>query len=302
MNFTMLLALFLMLPFSLKGDEKPFDKSDCKYYLAVCAFFQDEEPYLKEWLEYYLQLNVEHFYLFNNSSHDNFRQVLAPYLEQGVVELMDWPSKVEGGNWMPDQEEAYNYCIKKCEKETYWLAICDIDEFFVPIKKPDLPSYLAQFDDDTQLGGIQVNMQLFGTSKLASLPKDKLLIESLIYRAPWNYVSTTPPDNRVVKSIVRPHAVSYYRIHEGDYKEIFYVYPGTGFDRFQPIDISEILLCHYWTGAEDNFYEVKIARRLRFMRKSYKEKMLKKRDELNQVEDRIMDRFIPELRSRVGLP
>lgn len=289
-----------MLPLNLNSDEA-FDKSGCKHYLSVCAFFQDEAPHMKEWLEYYRLLGVERFYLFNNLSHDNYLEVLAPYISEGIVELMDWPSEQEGINWMPDQEKAYNYCIKKCVNETYWLAIVDLDEFIVPVKKPDLVSYLAQFDDQAMLGGIKVNWQLFGTSGLSSIPKDKLLIESLVFKAPWNYIEKTPPDNRVVKSIVRPHAVSYYRIHEGSYKENFYAHPLGGRGRKQAVDISEILICHYWTGAEDNFYDVKIGRRLRFMPENYREVMLKKRDELNQVEDRIMDRFIPQLRTRLGL-
>lgn len=32
-----------------------------RYYLAAAAIFQDEAPYLKEWIEYHKLIGVEHF-------------------------------------------------------------------------------------------------------------------------------------------------------------------------------------------------------------------------------------------------
>lgn len=31
-------------------------------YLAVCAIFRDEAPYLAEWIEFHRLVGVEHFY------------------------------------------------------------------------------------------------------------------------------------------------------------------------------------------------------------------------------------------------
>lgn len=274
-----------------------------QYFLSICAFFQDEAAYLKEWIEYHRLVGVQHFYLFNNNSSDNYQEVLQPYLKNGIVELSDWPGSAANGNWTPDQNRAYEYCIKNVANITEWLAIIDVDEFIVPVDQPDITSYLAQYKNMPKVGLIKINMQLYGTSHLPSLPKDKLMIESLILKAPWDY--HTPgktPDHTVVKSIVRPHAMKYYRIHEGECLAGYHSMPLNTFSgRFQPVQIDRIRLNHYWTRADDFFYNVKLARRERAT-PGYIEIMLEKNKDLNQVEDTIMERFIPRLKERMQSP
>ncbi|MBR7025230.1 MAG: glycosyltransferase family 2 protein, partial [Selenomonadaceae bacterium] len=53
------------------------DKNLFLYDLAVVAIFKNEGHYLKEWLDYHLFAGVEHFYLYNNNSTDNYEEVLA---------------------------------------------------------------------------------------------------------------------------------------------------------------------------------------------------------------------------------
>ena len=38
-------------------------------------------------------LGVEHFYLYNNESTDDFETVIMPFIEKGLVELYDWDSE-----------------------------------------------------------------------------------------------------------------------------------------------------------------------------------------------------------------
>jgi hypothetical protein len=53
--------------------------------------FKDEAPWLKEWISYHHNiLGVEHFYLYNNDSSDDYREVLRPWIDQHIVELIDW--------------------------------------------------------------------------------------------------------------------------------------------------------------------------------------------------------------------
>ena len=62
-----------------------------RHQLCACAVFQNEARFLKEWIEYHRLVGVEKFYLYNNNSTDAFNTVLYPYLNNGVVELIDWP-------------------------------------------------------------------------------------------------------------------------------------------------------------------------------------------------------------------
>src|SRR5436190_22744853 len=67
-----------------------------QYNLAVCAMFQNEARFLKEWLEFNILIGVEHFYLYNNYSTDNYLEILQPYIDAGIVDCIGWPYSHEG--------------------------------------------------------------------------------------------------------------------------------------------------------------------------------------------------------------
>ena len=110
-----------------------------KYYLSLCTIFKNEAKYLKEWIEYHLIVGYEHFYVYNNFSEDNYEEVLAPYIEKGLVTLIDWPIK-------SGQMQAYNDCVEKFKDDNYWICFQDADEFAVPIKHNDVKEYLHNFE------------------------------------------------------------------------------------------------------------------------------------------------------------
>ena len=61
------------------------DTRQRKHRVALCLIFKNEAPFLKEWLDYHLALGVDHFYLYNNNSDDDFREVLRPYATGGEL-------------------------------------------------------------------------------------------------------------------------------------------------------------------------------------------------------------------------
>ena len=58
-----------------------------KHYLSMVAIFQNEDRFLKEWIEFHRLMGVEHFYLFNHLSTDHFMDILNPYINMKIVEL-----------------------------------------------------------------------------------------------------------------------------------------------------------------------------------------------------------------------
>ena len=57
--------------------------------LSIGAIFCNEAPSLKEWLDHYINRNVDHFYLINDNSNDNFKEVLDPYIQKGYITLFN---------------------------------------------------------------------------------------------------------------------------------------------------------------------------------------------------------------------
>ena len=61
------------------------------YELVVASMFYNEAPYLREWVEYHRMAGVDHFWLYNDNSTDNWKEVLLPFMEEGLVEVFNWP-------------------------------------------------------------------------------------------------------------------------------------------------------------------------------------------------------------------
>jgi Glycosyltransferase family 92 len=265
-----------------------------QYEISVCAIFQNEAPYLKEWIEYHRMLGAQHFYLYNNSSNDNYLDVLSYYIDNKIVTLIDWPSPLDK-DWTPHQIKAYNDCIEKVKNITKWLAIIDIDEFIVPITYKNLSKMLRHYRG---IGGLQIFWQFFGTSKTCEIPKDKTLIEALTRKArrdhDWNYN---------FKTICRPSAVRKFFVHGAKYHSPWFaIFPHhTRGGAQQPINIDIVRIHHYWTRDEKYFREQKIPRRERFEKIPYtEEKIQELMHALDQEEDLSILRFVNPLKKRLS--
>jgi hypothetical protein len=158
------------------------------FYLAMCAGYRNEAPYLAEWIEFHRLVGVEHFFLYNARSTDHHREVLAPYIEDGVVTLNpDW----EGISYQ--QADTFTECLRAHGHESRWIAFIDIDEFlFSPTGRP-LPELLVEYE---QWPAVAVNWALFGRSGHVTKP-DGLVIENYLMRS-------DTPTNLFTKKIVDP--------------------------------------------------------------------------------------------------
>jgi hypothetical protein len=279
----------------------PFLQGHYKYEVAICAIFRDEAPYLKEWIEFHKLVGVTHFYLYNNLSNDNYKKVLAPYLKKGLVEIIDWPfESTDQTVWGPIQCSAYVDGVKRAEGKVKWLAIIDIDEYCFPSKNKKLQDVLKNFE---AYGGVVVHWQLYGTSSIKKISREKTLIESLTLRADSDY-----GENQHIKSIVRPERVvcdwtTGWTPHNVIYKKGYFAVntnflPVPGF-HFSPVTIDKLRINHYWTRDEDFFYRFKIGRRGKWL--DSPEGLIEKIKNFNQVEDYTILRYTPALRLKLGL-
>ncbi len=57
------------------------------HYLAACLLFKDAASYLDEWLRFHLRVGVDHFYLYDNDSMDDYESVVRPFVNAGRVTL-----------------------------------------------------------------------------------------------------------------------------------------------------------------------------------------------------------------------
>jgi hypothetical protein len=159
------------------------------HYLAACAVFRNEAPYLSEWIEFHLAVGVEHFYLYNNNSQDDFQPTLAARIADGTVTLVDMSEH-------PVQIKAYDHCLSKHRLDARWIAFIDVDEFLMPVTSSDLRQVLIDYEDHP---AVCVNWLVYGSSGRIVAPRKKLIIEAFTRRAPMDW-----PWHRTSKSVVDP--------------------------------------------------------------------------------------------------
>jgi Glycosyltransferase family 92 len=170
-------------------------KRDPRHYLAACAIYRDEAPYLAEWIEFHRLVGFERFYLYDNDSEDNHLDVLAPYIDEGIVVVHDW-----NGPHLPGQIDAYQHAISTYGDEARWIGCFDIDEFlFSPTHRP-VSEVLRDYE---QWPGVVVNAPRFGPSGHRTKP-DGLVIESYLTHLQLG-------SDRTLKSVVDPAAVESVR-------------------------------------------------------------------------------------------
>lgn len=271
-----------------------------KFDLSICAIFQDEAPYMREWIEFHRLVGVEHFWLYNNNSTDNYAEVLAPYIHEGVVELIEWPS--DRNDWdsfcFSVQPRAYTDAVKRARGVSKWLAILDLDEFlFSPIQNNVAKLLNREF---SSCAGVCVNWQLYGTSFIYSIPTNKTTIEMLTLKAETKY-----PRNLLYKSIVQPKYVTEcLNPHYCNYvPKVWHV--NTRHERVDPnnnhaIVVDKLRINHYWARDEMYSETIKIPRYEKFGNGS-KESVWDEVSRLNKVTDGAILKFVPALRKRLGL-
>lgn len=181
------------------------------YELSVLAMFREESKYLKEWIDYHRIVGVEHFWLYNDHSTDNFYEVLKEYVDTGIVEVIDWTTGGCEWNFLR-QPGIYVDGLKKAIGKTKWLAILDLDEFLIPMRDQTVTECLEKhYKEATE---IYVNYRHFGTSKV-TVPEG----ESMLYHL-TSCSLKGHPRNLVGKCIVRPECVILEKVWTPHYFEL----------------------------------------------------------------------------------
>ncbi|SCY84852.1 glycosyltransferase family 92 protein [Flavobacterium anhuiense] len=224
-----------------------------KYSASICCIFKNEARYFDEWIRYHLVIGVDHFYLYNNNSDDNFLEVLQPYIEKGIVDLIEWP-------FNHSQMLAYEDCYKKYKNDTNWLAFIDVDEFVCPLATDNIKSWLESYKN---YHGVAIYWKQFGSNGKLNHNLEQLVIEQYTQCWPKPSVFTKMFCNMnfPISEFENPHVLNSkvfgFRVPPiNQYKNIM----SLGMNLKFSFQSSTIQINHYWGKAYDSFVESKINR------------------------------------------
>lgn len=150
------------------------DNRNLKYEVSLCLIFKDEGRFLKEWLDYHITIGVDHFYLYDNNSIDDYKSVVQPYIDKGIVTLIDWP-------YQQAQVKCYKHCLETYCNETKWIGYIDADEFICLKYALTIKEWLISY---AKFPAIVIDWLQFGTNGLVDHDFSKYVIEQ--YFSCWD--------------------------------------------------------------------------------------------------------------------
>jgi vacuolar-type H+-ATPase subunit F/Vma7 len=263
-------------------------KEGFRHELSVLAVAKNEAPYIKEWLEFHKLAGVEKFYIYDNESEDNLKEVLQPYIDKGEVEYTFFPGKAV-------QMKAYDHAVKRFRNETRWLAVIDIDEFIVPVSAEGITGVIKQIEQEYgKFVSLAITCLAYGHNGHYHKP-DGLIVKNFTKRQEEETI-------RNIKSIVNPRSVlcfpdSHHAIHlfsQNRINENGKKVPKYSYEFISQSSLAKIRINHYFTKSYEE-YKQKIERgSARLGCKRLKHQPFDP-DYLSQIEDMVMDKYIPVL-------
>jgi Glycosyltransferase family 92 len=167
--------------------------------VAVCARFRNEGPYLREWLDYHLAAGIEHFYLYESFSTDDYLDILSPYIQRRVVTLFrDWPH-------IPVSPAAEEHCLLNAMGRHEWLGFLDLDEFVVVRGNASIGAFLSEFRESP---GVALHWRMFGSGGRKTRESSSVVASHTV---------RAKDPNRHVKCFVRPACVTQHRNPHSSY-------------------------------------------------------------------------------------
>lgn len=146
--------------------------------LCIVSIFKNESHIMKEWIDHYIKEGVNHFFLIDNGSNDNYNTILDKY--DNITLAID-STKYK-------QEEHYNnYFLEKC-KNYKWVLVCDFDEFIYSRNGYNtISDYLKTFNNK-DISQIFIPWKMFGSSGFNTLNKKqpKQVVENFTKRLDYD--------------------------------------------------------------------------------------------------------------------
>jgi len=213
------------------------------YYLSVGAMFKNESHSIKEWIQHYLHHGVDHFYLINDNSNDNFMDSIQEYIDGDKITLFNTKEDYYFGR----QRNIYNKYILPVLKETKWLLMVDLDEYVWSTMDINLCNILKSCE---HLGQIQIRQAIFGSNGLIKQPK--YVVESFTKRRLDNSM-----DAKYKYFINSDYEFSSLNIHHADFVNAEFV---TDVTKFMIINLEYFVCNHYCCQSKEFWNNVKCTR------------------------------------------
>ena len=238
--------IFLVIFTYILAKSNYHKKEDIK--IALCTMGRRENLYVKEFIEYYNKLGIDHIFIYDDfefNSESIFNFIDKKYLHKVTTYNLK-QNNING------QIEAFSDCYKKNNNKYDWFLMVDMDEFLY-IVKDNLKSYLTK--------------KIFNKCDFIKLhwvlPTDNGLIY-YDYRPLFERFKPPYFKSVFIKSIIRGNISDLkYWVHSPYFspkrnvtcnnigKRIYY--KNLNFETFRPINIKKAYIIHFMFKSTEEF-------------------------------------------------
>lgn len=223
--------------------------------ISVLAMFKNESMIIQNWIEHYLREGIDHFYLIDNGSTDDYEKKIDKYKK--YITLVKDPTRKPKDTQTILYNEKYLPTVKK---ETTWLIICDIDEYiFSRNGNNKIMDALNKLPEHVQK--IWLPWKCFGSNGIAKQPTD--IIKSFTKRK-----KDTNKDKGYGKIICKTKHLNQIQtcghIVKLNVQDIYYNCNGDNLDKYEFTEDNckklNLHLNHYMLMSEEYYKKIKCTR------------------------------------------
>ena len=139
--FFLIIELLILSKLKVKNliNIKKIDKKS-NIKVCICTAGKNENKYIREFVEYYINFGVDKIFLYDNNDLDGerFEVIINDYIKKGLVKIMNWRGKKS------PQLYIMNHCYNQNYNQFGWLIFYDIDEFIFLNKFKNIKNFLSQ--------------------------------------------------------------------------------------------------------------------------------------------------------------
>lgn len=267
------------------------DKNLFMYDLAVVAIMKNEAPYIKEWLDYHLLAGVDHFFIYDNESSDNQKEILQPYIDAGIVTYIFYPGKAR-------QYEAYNDAVQNFKFFCRYMAFIDADEFIFPKTNQSISEVVDEIlSEKPDAVALVAHMIIFGSNFHEKADYNRGVLERFTRRTPNDFApvdeNNIPGGNVYLKTILNPRCVNFFDDphHAKFFVDCHAVDEGGNVSNLSiklPILADKIVVNHYHTKSYEEYREKVRRGNADFVENHYSMKNFAKNDHNEIFDDGIL--------------
>lgn len=220
------------------------DKKLFLYDLAVVAIMKNNALYVKEWLDYHLLAGVDHFYIYDNGSTDNYDEVIKPYVDNGIV------TSLKTNTWAMGIP-SYMETVKNFKFQCRYMAFIDQDEFIFPKSKSTIAEVVDEVSANrSNFASLGVNWVLFGSNGQEHADYSRGVLD--------RFSARDSKVNNHIKTVANPRMINFFlNPHYAVYFDGYFSLTEQGVPFFGPFNeartADKISINHYYTKSKEEY-------------------------------------------------